>query len=155
MEIQYFDNYLIGISFRTGYRIKFNNNEIDKYDIINFMSDTFGEGFVKDDCIIHDTWVIRDKKDKFVLILKTEKQLNKLKQKFNITSDIDYNSLSSYVKLKDQLLPFIGRPNNQKNKNKIREIIRQILYTKPYDFNLELSESGIFIKLKEEQNLLV
>ena len=149
MEIQYFDNYLIGISFRTGYRIKFNNNEIDKYDIINFMSDTFGEGFVKDDCIIHNTWVLRDKKDKFVLILKTEDQLNKLKEKFNIKADIDYDSLSAYVKLKNQLLTFIGETNNIKNKNKIREIIRKTLHIKPYDFDLELSEYGIFIKLKE------
>lgn len=51
MKIQYFDNYLIGIKFKTGYRITFNKNIIDKYKLINFLADKFGESITDNNTI--------------------------------------------------------------------------------------------------------
>ena len=154
MNIQYFDNYLIGINFKTGYRITFNKNTIDQYPLINFLADNFGEPITEDDTISYKTYTLHIKRNEYILILETQEQLNQFNNFLNINPHIDYQSLSTYNKLIEKLTPFLFEPNNTKNKNRIREIVRKILYIKPYDFTLNLSELGIYIKTNEDEYLI-
>ena len=154
MKIQYFDNYLIGINFKTGYRITFNKNTIEQYPLINFLADNFGEPITEDDTISNKTYTLHIKRNEYILILKTQEQLNQFNNFLNINPHIDYQSLSTYNKLIEKLTPFLFEPNNTKNKNRIREIVRKILYIKPYDFTLNLSELGIYIKTKEDEYII-
>ena len=151
MKIEYFDNGLINIPFKEGYRITFNSSEpID--ELVNFLSDNIGEGIVDNNVdkllIEHDEWILFKKNNKtYILVMKHLDDVNKLQTFLNSNQTIDYHSCSSFNKLKNELQRFIFEPITTKNKNRIREIIRKQLYIKPYDFNLILNEKGIQIIL--------
>jgi hypothetical protein len=153
MKIQYFDNYVIGIKFKSGYRMTFNKDELSVglYHFINFLANNFGEPVTENNILHSENYALFDKQNEFVLVLKTEEQLNQVTDFLNMKSDIDYQSLSTYNKLVEKLSPFLFEKITQKNKNRIREIVRQILYVKPYDFILNLSDKGIFIKTDEDE----
>jgi hypothetical protein len=151
MKIQFFDNYLIDVNFKSGYRIKFNKNIIDKYSLINFLANNFGEPITEENKIYNENYSLYIKRIEYVLVVETKEQLNQFTNFININTHIDYKSLSTKYHLFEKLKPFLFEPINIKNKNKIREIVRKILYIKPYDFILNLSKQGIYIKTKEDE----
>jgi hypothetical protein len=159
MKIEHFYDGLIGISFKDGYRITEIEN-ISNNDIINFLSDNFGEGVVDNKnsnsnylnlLINADSWLFVDNKFKkeINIVLKFRNMVNEFLNHFNLKCEIDENSLSDEFKLKNKLIRFISKPNNQKNRNKIREIVRKTLNIKLYSFDLKINQKGILINKYE------
>lgn len=163
-KIEYFDGRLSGCNFSPGYRITIESCNIYKRNIINFLSNNFCEGVVNENGSKHfnlminsNLWhfFIKNKKyNDYKIILRYLDQVKDFCNYFDIDIDIDYQTLSNEHKLKKSLEKYIFEPNNQKNRNKIREEVRKILHVKPYDFELIVDEKGIQINMNEI-NILV
>jgi hypothetical protein len=80
--------------------------------------------------------------------------VNKFLIDFGLECDIDENTLNNKVTLKDKLERFLFEPITQKNKNRIREIVRKVLRIKPYSFDLILNSKGIKVMSKESNEVL-
>jgi hypothetical protein len=155
-KIEYFDQPLTSCYFYPGYRINIENCDFSKREIINFLSDNFGEGVVCNDCvkflkIYSDDWyfsILNYRYKNYIIILKTKDQVNRFIDYFDLKVKIDYKTLSVENKLQETLEKHLYELNTQKRRNQIREEVRKILHVKPYDFELIVDEKGIQIKSK-------
>ena len=154
-KVEYFEQPLISCNFLPGYRIKIENCNLSRKEIINFLSDNFGEGVVDDSYkkynflkIDSESWYFFIKNEIFnnyIIVLKTIYQVDKFLYYFNLKVEIDYKTLSIKRKLEETLEKYLFELNTQKIRNKIREDVRKILHIKPYDFDLIVDEKGIQI----------
>ena len=162
MKIEYFNDGLIGIPFKNGYRIEIrvdDPNPIFNNTIINYLSDAFGEGIIDNEntyfkIISSNSWVYVDRNIKIMLCLKSLDMVNKFLIDFGLECDIDENTLNNKVTLKNKLERFLFEPITQKNKNRIRGIVRKVLYIKPYSFDVILNSKGIKVISKESNEVL-
>jgi len=154
VKIEYFDQPLFSCNFCSGYRIHIKNSTLPEREVVNFLSDSFGEGVVDNTKynslkIDSDTWhffIIDMRYTHYIVVLNDKDQVDRFMDHFNLNTKIDYNSLSIKHKLRETLEKYLYELNTQKIKNKIREDVRKILHVKPYDFELVVDSNGIKIK---------
>jgi len=159
-KVEYFDIKIVNCNFVPGFRITIENCNIDKMSIVNFLSDNFGEGIIdqfsgNDNLLINsESWHLFISKTTYRIILKTLNQVEKFFDNFNISEEIDFETLCVQSRLENKLEKYMFEPNTQKTRNKIREDIRKILNVKPYDFDLIINDKGIQI-IKEDFSILI
>lgn len=157
IKILQFNDEIIGVPFSEGYRIPINN--LSNNEIINFLSDNFGEGVVdNENCteslvIINPSWVFSDIRLKYlenkIIVVKDLDMLEKFTNYFNIKYEIDSSQLVEN-RLFKKIQKFLHEQITQKNQNRIRDIIQKELKTK---FKMFIDCTGISISYKQNNNI--
>jgi len=153
-------NGVIGLPMESGYLIRL--TDIPSQDIINYLSDQFGEGIISNEfingvSIINPKWAFIEFNSEFRRILNRKfktvqlKDISMVKQftsHFNIEYEIDTTQLIEN-KIFEKICRFIHEPITTKNRNRIKDIIQKELKIK---FKLLIDCTGIKISFKQKNN---
>ncbi len=129
---------LINVPFSSGFRVI--TKKVSYDDMLNYLSDTYGEGILIGNAIHNSKWILKQKKDFVTLfiILINKEMVDDIIHKFNLELTID-SSYTVEVKVKKLLSPFISSNYDRKTIRKIKCLVSKEfnIRVKDIDFNCE------------------
>lgn len=147
-EIIKFDSPLIGIpNIKNGYRITFNFNFSE---LLNILSENYGEGVVCGDRISSHEWVISQKRNGVVVcVVDSLEKIQLLRTKFDLPDYIN-ESHTTESKITSVIEKHLFEKKTEKRLRKIRQQISEIIGCGWYDVKISSDLSIIKVIFNNE-----
>lgn len=129
---------LINVPFSSGYRVI--TKKVSYDDMLNYLSDIYGEGTLIGNAIHNSKWILKQKKDFVTLfiILINKEMVDDIVKNFDLELTVD-SSYALEIKVKKILSPFISSKYERKTIRKIKCLVAKEfnIRVKDIDFNCE------------------